>query len=83
MGKYSKELCSYKTSPNTYLPSIPTKEIKEENKQTKREKQSDQAGTDDLKEEKGKNTGKITNKMLNTDLDNIKDNPNNGLKKKI
>lgn len=34
-----------------------------------------------MKEEKDKNTGKITNKMLNTDIDNIKDNPNNGLKK--
>lgn len=41
---------------------------------------SDQAGTGDLKEEKGKKLGKITNRMLHTDLDNNKDNQNNDLK---
>lgn len=44
--------------------------------------QSDQAGTDELKEKKDKKLGKITNRMLHTDLDNIKDNQNNDLKKK-
>lgn len=44
--------------------------------------QSDQAGTDDLKEKKDKKLGKITNRMLHTDLDNIKDNQNNDFKKK-
>lgn len=42
--------------------------------------QSDQAGTDDLKKEKGKNKGKIANK-LHTDVDSIKNNQNNDFKK--
>lgn len=64
-----------------HLPPLHPKKRKRTNKQ-KRETQSDQAGKDDLKKEKGKNKGKITTKMLDTHLDNIKDNQNNDFKKK-
>lgn len=59
------------------------KKKRDRNNNNKKEKQPDSFGRDDSKEEAGKKTGKITNKMLNTyHLDNIKVNQKHDLKKK-
>lgn len=76
--RFKRAVLLHNLSP--LLPCAVPQGKKERNKQ--RETQSDLVGRDDLKEEKGKNTGKIANERLNTDhFDNIKVNQKHDFKK--